>query len=129
MLLMVDINLLTKKHSHATCTMDTRCARKPLNFWFGVGVNSRLQSINNHHLEEGLVETVHKNTEHLPHHAITCSFDDVAHIVRYFQDYADQIAILLPGCIPGYKRDDMKLLPCRKSKRVSCIPNYTVMDT
>ena len=72
MLLVVDINLLTK-NSHATCTTDTRCARKPLNFWFGVGVNSRLQSINNHHLEEGLVETVHKNTEHLPHHAIACS--------------------------------------------------------
>ena len=73
-----------------------------------------------------MVERVHKNTKRLHHHAI--SFDDATHIVKYLQNYAEQNAVLLPGHIPGYKRDDMKLLPCSESKGVNCMPNYTVMD-
>jgi hypothetical protein len=31
--------------------------------------------------------------------------------------YAESNAILLPGCIPGYKRDDIPLLPSSTAKK------------
>ena len=32
--------------------------------------------------------------------------------------FAEQNAILLPGCIPTFKRDDIKVLPSSDSKKV-----------
>ena len=46
------------------------------------------------------------------------SFDDINRIVKYLNQYVEQHAILLPGRIPGQKRDDVKLLPSSSSKRV-----------
>jgi len=54
---------------------------------------------------------VHKNTGHLPVNAL--SYDQQLNIVKFLENYA---AILLPGRIPGYKRDDLKLLPSSKAK-------------
>ena len=39
-------------------------------------------------------------------------------MVKFLQNYAEENALLLPGRIPGYKRDDIKLLPSSRSKRV-----------
>ena len=60
---------------------------------------------------------VHGNTKCLPHNAMP--FDVINAAVKFLQNYAEQHAILLPGRIPGYKRDDMKLLPSSSSKKVS----------
>ena len=96
-----------------------KVCKKTYSFLYGVGVNCRLQSIKSHYLEEGLIERVHKNTNRLPLHAF--SYDDVKQLVKFLENYAKQSAILLPGRIPGYKCDGMKLLPCSESKRVSII--------
>ena len=39
-------------------------------------------------------------------------------VTRFLQNYAEKNAILLPGRIPGYKRDDIKILPSSQSKKV-----------
>lgn len=44
-----------------------------------------------------------------PRHALR--FADIQYVVSFIQNYAEDNAILLPGRIPGYKRDDVVLLP------------------
>ena len=38
-------------------------------------------------------------------------------MVRFLLNYSEQHGLLLPGRVPGYARDDIKLLPSSKSKR------------
>ena len=40
------------------------------------------------------------------------------HCHQFLKSYTEENAILLPGRIPGYKRDDIKLLPSSCSKKV-----------
>ena len=58
---------------------------------------------------------MHGNTGRVPHNAL--SLEDVQHIVQFILHYAEVNAVLLPGRIPGYKRDDVQLLPCSTTKR------------
>jgi len=46
------------------------------------------------------------------------SFEAIQDIVKFISNFAEEQAILLPGRIPGYKRDDMKLLPSSTTKKV-----------
>lgn len=39
-------------------------------------------------------------------------------MVKFIVSYAEDNAILLPGRIPGYKRDDVQLLPSNTTKHV-----------
>jgi hypothetical protein len=41
--------------------------------------------------------------------------------LRFLRSYAEVNAILLPGRIPGYKRDDLQLLPSSTTKKVSMV--------
>ena len=59
--------------------------------------------------------TCHGNTFQQPHHAFTCT--DLRHIVTFLTNFAEANAILLPGRIPGYKRDDVELLPTQLTKK------------
>ena len=45
--------------------------------------------------------------------------------MKFMENYTEANAILLPGRIPGYKRDDLKLLPCDLTKKVS---EHTITD-
>ena len=45
------------------------------------------------------------------------SLEDVQHVVQFILHHAKVNAILLPGHIPGYKRDDVQLLHCSTTKR------------
>ena len=85
-------------------------------FIFGVGMKHKIDGIRKHYLEESLTPRVHKNSKLRPHNAL--SFKDITGIVNFLQNYSEQHAILLPGRIPAYKRDDMKLLPSSNSKKV-----------
>jgi hypothetical protein len=49
-----------------------------------------------------------------PRHALRLS--DIEYIVSFVRNYAEDNAILLPGRIPGYKRDDVVLLPSSTTK-------------
>ena len=51
----------------------------------------------------------------LPHN--TTRLSDIKGVVRFILQYAEDHAILLPGRIPGYKRDDLQLLPSSTTKR------------
>ena len=61
------------------------------------------------------------NTKRLPHNPLT--YEDITKIVKFLSNYAEEQAILLPGRVPGYKRDDFKLLLSSTSKKVR---TYTI---
>ena len=74
---------------------------------------ARLKSIKQHWLENGLCPRGRPKV--LPHN--TTKLSDIKNVVRYILQYAEHHAILLPGRIPGYKRDDLQLLPSSTTKR------------
>jgi hypothetical protein len=49
----------------------------------------------------------------------TLSFRDTENVAKFLKSYSKNNAILLPGRIPGYKRDDLQLLPSSTTKKVS----------
>ena len=84
----------------------------------------RYNNIKASYLVNGLAPRRHKNTKRLPHN--TLPFDVKVEVVTFLQHYAEAHAILLPGRIPGYKRDDLQLLPSSTTKKVRCIPSDIV---
>uniref|UniRef100_X1ZI71 Uncharacterized protein n=2 Tax=Capitella teleta TaxID=283909 RepID=X1ZI71_CAPTE len=42
--------------------------------------------------------------------------EDVKHLVSFIVNYADQNALVLPGRVPGFARDDIKILPSSTTK-------------
>ena len=48
----------------------------------------------------------------------TLCLADIEYVVAFIRNYAEDNAILLPGWIPGYKRDDIILLPSSTTKAV-----------
>ena len=85
-------------------------------FLYNIGTTHRLENIKKHYLEHGMDTRVHKSSHQLPPRAL--SFAQKSSVVKFIENYAEQNAILLPGRIPGYKRDDLKLLPSNTSKKV-----------
>lgn len=43
--------------------------------------------------------------------------EDVKNVIQFIMQYAEANAILLPGRVPGYKRDDIQILPSSTTKR------------
>ena len=93
--------------------------RATFNFLYGIGKH-RVPAIKRHFLEYGLETRVHGNSRKRPHNSLT--WDMVTNIVKFIHNFAEQNAILLPGRIPTYKRDDIKLLPSSDSKKVCTQP-------
>ena len=56
-----------------------------------------------------------RRTQVTPHNATSLS--DVKLVMKFILQYAEDHTILLPGRIPGYKRDDIQLLPLSTTKR------------
>jgi len=44
------------------------------------------------------------------------SFDEIKRVSRFIINFAEQHSIILPGRIPGFKRDDVKVLPSCETK-------------
>lgn len=86
---------------------------------------SRFNAIKVNCLQNGLSTRVHGNTRRLPHNSLT--FFEIRNVVRFLQSYADLHAILLPGRIPGYKRDDLALLPSSTTKMVLNTRAHTIV--
>ena len=74
---------------------------------------ARLKAIKHHWMENGMCPRGRAKV--LPHN--TTKLSDIKNDVRYILQYAEDHAILLPGRIPGYKRDDLQLLPSSTTKR------------
>ena len=69
-----------------------------------------------HYQVTGLEARLHGNIKRQPSNTLTCQETDTA--VRFIKSYARANSILLPGRIPGYKRDDLQLLPSSTTKKV-----------
>lgn len=74
----------------------------------------RLAALLKHYLENGVTPRTHGNKGKVPKHALEPN--DIERVVTFIHNYAEENAVLLPGRIPGYKRDDLKLLPSSVSK-------------
>ena len=83
-------------------------------FLHGISKN-KLYNITRSLIENELTPRVHGNTKRLPVHTITLK--SVEYVVRFLLNFAEQHALLLPGRVPGYSRDDIKLLPSSTTKR------------
>ena len=66
-------------------------------------------------LASGLTARVHGNTRNSPKHAL--KFDELKNLVTLIGNYAEKNAILLPGRIPGYRKDNIQLLPSSTTKK------------
>ena len=97
-----------KHHGMAIC-------RKTFLFLHAVD-KDRHQNLKQHYIKNGLETRIHKNTKRTPKHSFL--YSTKKYMVKFLQNYAEENALLLPGRIPGYKRDDIKLLPSSRSKRV-----------
>ena len=60
----------------------------------------------------GIEPRVHGNKRRLPH-----TLSSVEYVIHFLLQYSEQHALLLPGRIPGYSTDVIKLLPSSTSKR------------
>lgn len=94
-------------HGHRIC-------RNTFLFLHGVSKH-RLLALRGSYLSEGLVPRVHGNTGRAPAHALVMG--DVRNIITFVAQYAEANAILLPGRVPGYKRDDIEILPSSTTKK------------
>ena len=114
--------LTTMMHMHE----GHEVCKKTFCFLYGIG-KDRLRAVKENYLGNGLVTRTHGNKKRLPHNA--SSPDTINNVVMFLQNYAEENAILLPGRIPSHKRDDIKLLPSSRSKRVSCKTriNYKIL--
>jgi len=93
--------------SHKVC-------KKTFLFLHAVG-KKRLQAVKQHFQTKGLEQREHGNKNNSPHNY---SYDRIVSVHKFLSNYAEENAILLPGRIPGHKRDDIKLLPSSRSKKV-----------
>ena len=82
----------------------------------------RLKNLKGSYISNDLVPRVHGNHKRLPHN--TLPLEAAKHVLTFLQNYAEEHAILLPGRIPGYKRDDIQLLPSSTTKKVFECHNY-----
>ena len=97
-------------HSHEVCK-NTFC------FMYGVG-RRRIMTLKDSYLANGLETRIHGNRKRLPHNHVTHT--EITNMVRFLENYAEENAILLPGRVPNYKKDNIKLLPSSRSKKVFC---------
>ena len=81
---------------------------------------------------------------HLPHilrasrqmtvHFAPCtraySFEDMKRTVTFVSNYADDHGLVMPGRVPGFKRDDIKLMPSSdEGERVQGLPHGLGCDS
>ena len=64
--------------------------------------------------ESGLSLRVHGNPKRLPHYATPQAVSE--DVKNFLTNYVEENAVLLPGRIPGFKNDDIKLLSSSDSK-------------
>ena len=91
------------------------CVQKHFIFLHGISKHFVL-AIKNHFLDNGISTREHGNTGNHPKH--TLSFRTILGILQFIQNYAEQHAILLPGRIPQFKWDDVKILSSSDTRKV-----------
>ena len=74
----------------------------------------RFRSLKEHYDTFGIYPRTHGNKKRLPSN--TLPYSTVADIKAFMSNYVEENGVLLPGRIPGYKNDDIKLLSSCESK-------------
>jgi len=101
----VDTNLQKgREQTFSACTKGTRFTKKPTIFYTWLAKKG--YNIKEHFQDQGLVVREHGIDMKKCHNALT-----FAGILEFIENYVKQHAILLPGCIPRFKRDDVSVLP------------------
>ncbi|KAK7106359.1 hypothetical protein V1264_017624 [Littorina saxatilis] len=74
----------------------------------------RLQNLQDHFKQNGLVPRKLKSGGR-KNNTKALTFDDTDAVRRFLLTYAEAHAVHLPGRVPGFKRDDIQLLPSDRS--------------
>ena len=73
-----------------------------------------LKALQRHYRENGCKPRIHRNTGRTFQNHLR--FEDNTRVRNFIWNYSETHAILLPGRIPGFKRDDIKVLPSSETK-------------
>ena len=76
--------------------------------------DSRFRSLKQQYEIHGIAPRVHGNTNKLPSNTLSQSV--IEDIMSFISNYVEGNVILLPSRIPGYKKDDIKLLSSSETK-------------
>ena len=76
----------------------------------------RFRAIKAQYLAQGVVPRVYSYTGRVTQHGV--GLQDVEDLMKFILQYAESNAILFPGLVPGYKRDDIQILPSFTTKKV-----------
>lgn len=74
---------------------------------------NKLTAVLQHYKDNGITPRERKKVKRRP---TSLSFEDVQRVVVYLHNYATAHAVMLPGRVPGHKRDDIVLLPSSDTK-------------
>lgn len=80
---------------------------------YGIGY-ARFLRLKEHWEQHGLSHRTHGNTKRVPENATPLSV--VEDFCAFLQNYMEENAIILPGRIPGFKSDDIRVLSLSESK-------------
>ena len=106
----------TQRHQHSTFLYGERqLCLKTFLFLHDISTK-KYKALKKHYHENGIAIRQHGNEGRLPTN--TLARDDIDKLLTFLDNYSEENAILLPGRIPGYKRDDWKLLPSSTTKRM-----------
>jgi hypothetical protein len=75
----------------------------------------RLTRILKHYKENGL-SPPEKKSGGRKNNTSSFKFDDIKRVVQFLTSYSEANALLLPGRVPGFKPDDIQLLPSSHTK-------------
>ena len=80
---------------------------------YGIGY-SRLRRLKEHYEKYGIHPRTHGNTKTLPSNTLHQSITE--NVRSFLTNYAEENAFVLPGRIPGFKREDVQVLPSSETK-------------
>ena len=75
---------------------------------------SRFRRLREHYESHGISQRVHGNSRRLPSNTLPQAV--VEDVCSFLNNYVEENAVLLPGRIPGFKSDDIKLLSSSETK-------------
>ena len=77
--------------------------------------DSRFRRLKEHYQNHGVSLRTHGNTKRLPHN--TLSQATIEEVKAFLSNYVEENAIFLPGRIPGFKSDEIKVLSSSETKK------------
>ena len=80
---------------------------------YGIGY-SRFRRLKEHYQEHGIFPRIHGNTKRVPGNATSEKSLEAIH--AFIENYVEENAIVLPGRIPGFKNEEIRLLSSSETK-------------